>query len=70
MVNSLNGKTGEEAYQLLYQDLIPPEPPVETPKDKPVFHDSFAEELLKLLFSKPLEEQEIEKEPLADPSPP
>jgi hypothetical protein len=54
------GRTGEEAFEQLYNEFISPAPPVETPKGKRLAGDSFPDELLKRLFSKSPEQLERE----------
>jgi hypothetical protein len=54
------GRTGEEAFEQLYNEFILPAPPVETPKRKRLASDSFPDGLLKRLFSKLPEQLEQE----------
>jgi hypothetical protein len=63
------GKTPEEAFTQLYNDIIPPAPPVKQPREKPVSNTSFPDELLNRLFSKPPERHHLEKEVCPDHPP-
>ena len=58
------GKTAEEALNQLYNDFILPASPVTSPRQQPVSPVSFADELLKSLFSKSAVTQDLEEEPV------
>ena len=55
------GKTAEEAFKQLYNDFI--HPPVKRPLRKPVSNTSFADELLKRLFSKSPVTEDLKPKP-------
>ena len=61
------GKTPEEAFKQLYNDFIPP--PVKSPRQEAVSPVSFADELLKSVFSKSPVTQDLKKEPVPDHPP-
>ena len=58
------GKTAEEALNQLYNDFILPASPVTSPRQQPVSPVSFADELLKSVFSKSAVTQDLEEEPV------
>jgi hypothetical protein len=59
------GKTAEEAFKQLYSDFILPPPPVASPRQQPVSNPSFADDLLKRLFSKSPVTEDLEEEPVS-----
>ena len=61
------GKTPEEAFKQLYNDFIPP--PVKSRRQEAVSPVSFADELLKSVFSKSPVRQDVKKEPVPDHPP-
>jgi len=63
------GKTPEEAFKQLYNDFIPLAAPVKSPRQKAVSPVSFADELLKSVFSKSSVTQDVKKEPVPDHPP-
>jgi hypothetical protein len=60
------GRTGEEAFGQLYNKFIPSVPPVEVLKRDQVSGKSFADELLRQLFSKSPAAREMETASLAE----
>jgi hypothetical protein len=60
------GRTGEEAFEQLYNEFILPAPPVEVPKRDQVSGKSFADEVIRLIFSKLPAAQPMETASFAD----
>mgnify|MGYP001545952551 CR=1 FL=1 len=63
------GVTTEQAYQLLYDEVKPPAPPVEVPAKRFVSRISFPDDLLDLVFSTVSEERETEAAFFVQPAP-
>ena len=60
------GRTGEEAFEQLYDEFMTPVPPMEVLKRDQVSGKSFADELLRQLFSKFPATQEMETASFAE----
>jgi len=60
------GRTGEEAFEQLYNEFMTPVPPVEVLQRDQVCGKSFADEVLRLIFSKFPEAQEMETASFAE----
>lgn len=60
------GRTGEEAFEQLYNEFLTPAPPVEVPQRDQVPGNSFADEVIRQLFLKFPEAQPMEAASFAE----